>query len=187
MQRVWIALELKRLAYQYIEVDVYRKPAALLAINPRGLVPALRHGSDWGCYESTVLMEYLEDLDRADDQSTSRPLLPRDAKKRAHARLWTDHVNRHVVPNFYKYLQAQDAEAQVKFAGELKQHIAKLVEAADTQGPFFQGEEMSFVDVQIAPWVVRLRKVLQPYRGWPDAEPGSRWEKCELPLLPSMP
>ena len=36
---------------------------------------------------------------------------------------------------------------------------------------------MTFVDVQMAPWVVRLEKVLKPYRGWPDPEPGSRWEK----------
>lgn len=36
---------------------------------------------------------------------------------------------------------------------------------------------MSFVDVQMAPWVVRLRKVLKPYRAWPDPEPGSRWER----------
>ena len=44
--------------YQYIEVDPYKKPASLLEVNPRGLVPALRHG-DWACHESTVLMEYV--------------------------------------------------------------------------------------------------------------------------------
>ena len=58
VQRVWIALEAKGLPYQYIEVDPYKKPQALLEVNPRGLVPALRHG-DWGCGESTVLMEYV--------------------------------------------------------------------------------------------------------------------------------
>lgn len=58
MQRVWIALELKGIPYQYIEVDPYQKPESLLEVNPRGLVPALRHG-DWGCYESTVLVEYV--------------------------------------------------------------------------------------------------------------------------------
>ena len=58
VQRVWIALELTGIPYQYIEVDPYQKPQALLEVNPRGLVPALRHG-DWGCYESTVLMEYV--------------------------------------------------------------------------------------------------------------------------------
>ena len=58
VQRVWIALEVKGLPYQYVEVDPYKKPDSLLEVNPRGLVPALRHG-DWGCYESTVLMEYV--------------------------------------------------------------------------------------------------------------------------------
>lgn len=77
---MWISLEFKRLDYQYVEVDVYRKPKLLLDINPRGLVPALRHG-DWGSYESTVLMEYLEDLKQGP------ALLPEDPKLRAHSRL----------------------------------------------------------------------------------------------------
>ena len=68
--------------YEYVEVDVYRKPKLLTDINPRGLVPALRHG-EWGSYESTVLMEYLEDL----DQGTA--LMPQDPKLRAHSRLWS--------------------------------------------------------------------------------------------------
>lgn len=32
------------------------------------------------------------------------------------------------------------------------------------------------MDVQIAPWVIRLRRVLKPYRGWPEPEAiGKRW------------
>lgn len=170
VHRVWISLEHKKLDYQYVEVDVYRKPKLLLDINPRGLVPALRHG-DWGCYESTVLMEYLEDL------GTGPALLPTDPKLRAESRLWTDHVNRHIVPVFYRYLQAQKAEDQAQYAKEMTDEIAKLVAVADKDGPFFLGKQMTFVDVQMAPWVVRLEKVLKPYRGWPDPEPGSRWEK----------
>ena len=58
VQRVWIALEVKGIPYQYIEVDPYKKPDSLLEVNPRGLVPAIRHGN-WGCHESTVLLEYV--------------------------------------------------------------------------------------------------------------------------------
>ena len=58
VQRVWIAQEAKEMKYQYIEVDPYKKPESLLEVNPRGLVPALRHG-DWATYESTVIMEYV--------------------------------------------------------------------------------------------------------------------------------
>ncbi|KAF2722665.1 glutathione S-transferase [Polychaeton citri CBS 116435] len=170
VQRVWISLEHKKVDYQYVEVDVYRKPKLLLDINPRGLVPALRHG-DWGCYESTVLMEYLEDLQQG------APLLPANAQQRAKSRLWADHVNRHIIPVFYRYLQAQEQDNQIKFASELREQIATLIKAADETGPFFLGSDMTFVDVQVAPWVVRMKRVLAPYRGWPDPEPGSRWAK----------
>lgn len=86
-------------------------------------------------------------------------------------------MNRHIVPCFYRYLQAQDASDQVEHAEEMTTQIGKLVDAAATTGPFFLGDEMSFVDVQMAPWVVRLQKVLKPYRGWPDPAEGSRWAK----------
>ena len=133
-------------------------------------MPALKHG-DWGCYESTVLMEYLEDI------QPDTPLLPPNPKRRAHSRVWTDHINRNIVPAFYRYLQEQDNQKQVEHASALRAELTKLVEAADPQGPFFLGKQMTFVDVQIAPWVIRLHRVLKPYRGWPDVEPGSRWSK----------
>ncbi|BCS24471.1 glutathione S-transferase family protein [Aspergillus puulaauensis] len=169
VQRVWIALELKGIPYQYIEIDPYQKPQSLLEVNPRGLVPALRHG-DWGSYESSVLLEYLEDL------NFDPPLLPPgDAKSRAHCRLWTDFVNRHIVPSFYRVLQEQNQQKQIQNAQELHDSFSTLINAADPEGPFFLGPNISFVDIQIAPWVVRLNRVLKPYRGWPDPEPGSRW------------
>ncbi|KAI9877326.1 MAG: hypothetical protein M1830_004229, partial [Pleopsidium flavum] len=169
VQRVWIALEVKGLNYQYIEVDPYKKPESLTEVNPRGLVPALRHG-DWGCYESTVLMEYLEDL------NAGTPLLPpNDPQGRAHCRLWTDHINRHIVPTFYRYLQAQEPAKQISHAEELKTEITKIVDASHPHGPFFLGPTISFVDVQFAPWMLRLSRVLKPYRGWPDPEVRSRW------------
>lgn len=171
MQRVWISLEHKKIPYQYIEVDPYKKPQSLLDVNPRGLVPALRHGPTWSTHESTVIMEYLEDL------NIGPALLPPDAQSRATQRLWADHVNRNIIPLFYKLLQAQDENDQVTHATEFRNQIGKLVDAADPTGPFFLGAHISFVDVQIAPWVVRLRRVLGPYRGWPEAEEESRWAK----------
>ncbi|KAF2120454.1 hypothetical protein BDV96DRAFT_564867 [Lophiotrema nucula] len=169
VQRVWISLERKGIPYQYIEVDPYKKPQSLLDVNPRGLVPAIRHGPTWSTHESTVIMEYLEDL------NTGPALLPPNAQARATCRLWTDHINRHVIPSFYRLLQAQDVGEQVNHATELRNEITKLVDAADPHGPFFLGRDFGFVDIQIAPWVIRLRKVLGPYRGWPEPEEGSRW------------
>ncbi|KAI5300093.1 Glutathione S-transferase U1 [Ascosphaera atra] len=163
VQRVWITLELKGIPYQYIEIDAYKKPKELLDVNPRGLVPALRHG-DWGCYESTVLLDYLEDI------SPNHPLLPGDAKLRAHSRLWGDHVNRHIVPTFYKLLVDQNKEARPEHEKNLKQQFELLVKEASKDGPFFLDEKPTWVDVQIAPWILRLKLVLKPYRNWPDPE-----------------
>ncbi|KAF2471956.1 uncharacterized protein BDR25DRAFT_302783 [Lindgomyces ingoldianus] len=171
VQRVWISLEFKSLPYQYIEVDPYKKPQSLLEINPRGLVPAIRHGPTWSTHESTVIMEYFEDL------GTGPALLPPDPQARATCRLWTDHINRLIVPCFYRLLQAQDSGDQVNHATELRNEISKLVDAADPEGPFFFGRTLGFVDVQIAPWVLRLRRVLGPYRGWPEPEEGTRWAR----------
>lgn len=171
VQRVWISLEAKGMSYQYIEVDPYKKPQSLLDVNPRGLVPAIRHGPSWSTHESTVIMEYLEDL------AVGPPLFPSDPQTKATSRLWSDHINRNLIPCFYRLLQAQDPSDQVTHATELRNQIGKIVDAADPEGPFFLGRSMTFVDVQMAPWVIRLRRVLGPYRGWPEPEEGSRWAK----------
>jgi len=84
-------------------------------------------------------------------------------------------VNRNIVPSFYRVLQEQDPNKQVEHAKDLRDAFDKLLAAADPNGPFFMGLQMSFVDVQAAPWVIRLRRVLKPYRGWPDAQEGTRW------------
>jgi glutathione S-transferase len=55
--------------------------------------------------------------------------------------------------------------------------IATIVDACDLQGPFFLGPQLSYVDIQFAPWMIRFSRVLRPYRGWPTPLPGSRWER----------
>ncbi|KAK6515570.1 hypothetical protein TWF506_007900 [Arthrobotrys conoides] len=95
----------------------------------QGLVPALAHG-DWGCYESTVLMEYVDDI-------SEKKLLPEDPKQKAHSRLWADHISRNIVPTFYRYLQAQEVEKQAEYGKEFEKQVNTLLEAADPKGPFF--------------------------------------------------
>ena len=84
-------------------------------------------------------------------------------------------INRHIIPGFYHVLQGQDPEKQSSAGLGLRDNIKKLVDAASDEGPFFLGKNLSIVDVQIAPWIIRLSRVLKPYRGWPDPTPGTRW------------
>lgn len=63
---------------------------------------------------------------------------------------------------------------QAKHAAELQEDIEKLVNASHVHGPFFLGPSMSYVDIQLAPWIIRLSRVLKPYRGWTEPTIGSR-------------
>lgn len=82
-----------------------------------------------------------------------------------------------MIPVFYRILAAQTADKQAEEAAQLTKQLATLVDAADPTGPFFAGAEPGFVDVAIAPWALRLRRVLGVYRGWPEAPKGSRWAR----------
>ncbi|OAP60747.1 hypothetical protein AYL99_05749 [Fonsecaea erecta] len=203
-QRIWIALEIKGVPYQMVEimptaVDTYRPPE-MLEVNPEGNIPCIRHGN-WGVWESGVVLEYLEDL------AMGHSLLPLgNPQLRAHCRLWTDHINRKILPSFYSLLLTPPpspsvgelmgldgmevdgvAHAHVTNAASAAQHsmliatlqknITALVNASHATGPFFLGNEIGFVDVVFAPWIIRLSRVLSYYRNFPRPEVGTRWRQ----------
>jgi len=200
-QRIWIALEIRGIPYQMVEVlpahiDSYRPPE-MLEVNPEGHIPCLRHGN-WAVWESGVVMEYLEDL------AMGNSLLPPGKPQlRAHCRLWTDHINRKILPSFYSLLltpppqhhqprsdlngdmdmddqsqaQAASAAQHEMLISTLQRNITSLVNASHATGPFFLGSEIGFVDVMFAPWIIRLSRVLGYYRNFPRPEVGTRWRQ----------
>ncbi|RAH78480.1 glutathione S-transferase [Aspergillus japonicus CBS 114.51] len=178
VQRVWLALEEKQIPYQYIEVNPYHKAPSFLALNPRGLVPTItspdESGSARPLYESTVILEYLEEA-----YPTHTPaLLPKDAYLRARARIWIDYVTSRIIPAFHRFLQHQPTPASsspdTKQTGrgggggggggdelhslreEFRATLKEFARELHPQGPYFLGEELSLVDVVLAPWAVRL-------------------------------
>lgn len=199
-QRIWIALEIKGIPYQMVEVmpahlDNYRPPE-MLEVNPEGNIPCIRHGN-WGVWESGVVLEYLEDL------AIGHALFPLgNPQLRAHCRLWTDHINRKILPSFYSLLltpppspqgeqpmeldgtaqlvahaNAASAAQHSMLIATLQKNITLLVNASHATGPFFLGNEIGFVDVVFAPWIIRLSRVLSYYRNFPRPEVGTRWRQ----------
>jgi len=191
VQRVWVAFEFLGIPYTYYEVDPYKKPKDLLEVSPKGLVPGLKfHNYDppRALNESTVILEYLEDLAAS---GTKRSLLPPSSNPYARAlvRLQIDHVSRTIVPAFYRYLQAQDQNAQIEFGNEFVASLEGLVtlferaerEIVDTGGAAGEGEvkalkqglglwveggELGMTDVMVGPWLYRASNVLKHYRGF---------------------
>lgn len=83
------------------EINPYKKDKEYLAINPKGLVPALTH-KGVNVSESQVIMEYLEDISGPDVS-----MHPKDPLQRAVGRQWMDHIAKRIVPCFFRVLQAQ--------------------------------------------------------------------------------
>ncbi|GLB34240.1 putative glutathione S-transferase, N-terminal domain [Lyophyllum shimeji] len=174
------------------EVDPYAKPQELLDISPKGLVPAIKLNNfnpPRGLYESTVIMEYLEDLASL---TTKRSLLPTRSNpySRALARLQSDHVNRTLVPAFYRYLQAQTEREQVAMGKEFHAAIEGLVELLERAerevvrwdgaavgegekrvralglGLWIEGGDLGWTDVMAGPFIFRATNVLKHYKGF---------------------
>ncbi|RSH92030.1 hypothetical protein EHS25_009401 [Saitozyma podzolica] len=97
-QRVWMALEERKIPYQYREVNPYKKEAAFLKLNPLGLVPTIEvgQGSGKGLYESDVLVEFLEDLVPPSDDHPS--IYPSGTYEKSWARLNVQHITKKIIP-----------------------------------------------------------------------------------------
>lgn len=166
VQRTWLALEEKDIAYEYHEVNPYKKEKEFLDVNPLGLVPAIVYQQK-ALYESLILNEFLEDA-----FPNSKPLLPKGSYERARIRLWIDHLAKKFTSAFYRAMQAQEPEKQKEALDELVDALKKYLD--QVKGPWFSGEEFSLADVTIAPWIYRMY-ILEEHRGFKDEMVGGHW------------
>jgi glutathione S-transferase len=88
-QKVRIVLAAKGLAWQAIDVDLFRSEQydpEYLKLNPKGVVPTIVHDGR-AVIESTLICEYL------DETFPEPPLMPADPWSRARMRLWSKMVD----------------------------------------------------------------------------------------------
>ncbi|KAF8650220.1 hypothetical protein AX16_005335 [Volvariella volvacea WC 439] len=173
VQRVWITLEEKGIPYQYKEVNPYKKEPHFLAINPKGLVPAIEYQGT-ALYESTILCQFLEDLYPSHTPHLLPPAssTPSSSIARAKALIGIDHIAKSIIPPWQRLLQAQTPDAQQAAREDLKAGLGKFVESV--QGPYWAGEEFGLVDVVLAPWIVR-DYILRENRGYRREDVGEGW------------
>lgn len=138
-------------------------------INPKGLVPVVEHHNH-ALNESTVIGEFFEDA----FPSHTPHLLPSDAHKRAHVRIWIDHISKNVVPAFFRLVAAQEPEKQKAGLEEVYAALKPLAE--QIKGPYFLGEEFSLLDITIAPFVAR-DYLIADYRGFERGQVSAKWQE----------
>lgn len=103
-------------------------------------------------------------------------LHPDDPRRKATCRVWIEFINSEIVPAFYALLAATEEAAQNTATEKMRRDINSLVQAAHEVGPFFLGGQMCVVDIQLAPFVLRMPRILRWLRRWTPPVPESRWQ-----------
>lgn len=178
-QRAWIALNHKKIPFQYVEQDPYDKTPEWLAISPKGLIPCIVNEGRT-IYESSVCVEFIDEY-----WAEGKSLLPEDPYARAVVRIWSDHISKKIVPHFYALLLKRTTEEREIAKQGLLDGIKKFQDAIHKDGPYFMGVDFGMVDIMLAPHAQRLSRgnVTDHYRNFsvPDTheyEKFHEWWRC---------
>ena len=147
--RVRIVLAEKGVSVEIISVEAGRQPPKLLEANPYGSVPTLVD-RDLALYESTVVMEYL------DERYPHPPLLPVYPVARANSRLLIHRIQRDWCSLVDLILDPRSKEAaRTQARKELRESLTG-VSPLFADKPCFLSEEQSLVDCCLLPILWRL-------------------------------
>ncbi|KAG0450394.1 hypothetical protein HPP92_026805 [Vanilla planifolia] len=148
-QRVLITLEEKKIPYETKLVDLSYKPDWFLKISPEGKVPVLKIAEDKWVPDSDVIVGIIEE--KYPDPSLRTP--PEKAS-----------VASKIFSSFVAFLKSKDPNdgSEQALVNELK----SLDEHIKNHGPYINGENISAVDVSLAPKLFHLQVALKHFKGW---------------------
>lgn len=147
--RVRMVLAEKGVTVDIIDVDPSNKPEDLQELNPYGSLPTLLD-RDLVLYESTVIMEYL------DERFPHPPLLPVYPVARALSRLWTHRIQNDWCAHLDVLLAGKGREAALTKARKGLRESLLAVSPIFAEKPFFMSDEFTIVDCVVAPVLWRL-------------------------------
>jgi len=147
VQRVTIALKEKGIDYTHRYVDLKNKPDWFNKISPFGKVPLLKINEDHVLFESQVINEYLDD-------AAAPRMHPADPFERAENRAWIELVSS-IIMSFGGYYYAKDEDTMNNRIKIVQERLSRL-NAAMSDGPFFNGPDFSMIDAAAAPLFARI-------------------------------
>jgi RNA polymerase-associated protein len=147
--RVRMVLAEKGVTVDIVDVDPSNKPEDLAELNPYGSLPTLLD-RDLVLYESTVIMEYL------DERFPHPPLLPVYPVARALSRLWLQRIQKDWCVHLDVLLAGKGRETTLTKARKGLRESLVAVSPIFAEKPFFMSDEFTIVDCIVAPVLWRL-------------------------------
>ncbi|TYI67635.1 hypothetical protein E1A91_D08G032100v1 [Gossypium mustelinum] len=154
MLRVRIALHLKSINYEFIEVDLLGpKSELVLKSNPiYKKIPVLFHDGNT-ILESQTILQYIDEV-----WPNAPSFLPSDAAQRADSRFWVAYFDDKLVPALIVALAAKSKDTKNAAIAELEQGLVHLEEVASTKlskgKALFGGENLGYMDIALGPFLV---------------------------------
>jgi RNA polymerase-associated protein len=148
-QRVRLVLAEKGVAVDIIDVDPQNMPEDLAGLNPYNSLPTLVD-RDLVLYESTVIMEYL------DERFPHPPLLPVYPVARAQSRLFEYRIQRDWCGSVDLIVAGKSKDTVIdKARKELRESLISIAPIF-AEKPYFMSDEFTLVDCCVAPILWRL-------------------------------
>ncbi len=149
VQGSMITLLVKDISFEITYIDINDPPAWFMEISPFGKVPVLKT-NDSILFESSVINEYLDEI-------TPPSMHPQDPLQKAKNRAWIEYGASLNFAQHNLYWSKDKDEFQKHFQ-QIRRHLEKL-EQQITQAHYFNGPELSLVDVAYAPLLMRFKLV----------------------------
>ncbi|GMQ96888.1 MAG: glutathione S-transferase family protein [Gammaproteobacteria bacterium] len=147
VQRSIITLLYKQVDYKITYIDISNPPYWFVDISPFSKVPLLRIDGAHVLFESAVINEYIDDI-------TPNRMQPEDPLLRALNRAWIE-VGSACLVDLFKLLSTKDEKIFKLKQDEMIDRLDQVEEVLDEK-PFFNGPDLSLVDMAYAPLFMRL-------------------------------
>jgi len=161
--RVWLALELKKVAHEVkilsFQAGDTRKPE-FVALNPRHTVPTIVDDGHV-VWESLAILEYLDER-----YDTGTRLYPGDAKNRARIRRLIQEMEGYldkegIDPITHEYFGKEGAAPDLERVEKAKTRLAEELAyfAKEIRGKYIAGDEPSAADLVLYPWYGYVKRI----------------------------
>lgn len=155
--------------------------APYLAMNPNGVVPTLEEDDGYILWESNSIVRYLA--------AKHGKLEPADLRIRANAQRWMDWqlsvANAAIFPVFWGLIRTPPEKRDPKSIDDGKAKClaaAKIMDAQLAKTRFMAGDEFSYGDIPVGPFIYRYFRLVPDRPALPNLE---RWYK-EISARPAF-